>query len=389
MPHFDPVPDPFPGKGPIPAEGVGFYERAELFTNIQNLLRAGESVSLVGERKAGKTSFLNYLFTNLSMAEFIPVQINTQLISPKTDQQFLGELVISAAEAIASLTNPNNSTDPNDSIEIKTLVAQPNQVYRIFREELQELRSKLQFKPNGPKLRLVWLIDEIEILRSYEQTELFSFLRPYAQEDPDFRFIVAGYDVLYTLSSRSEWSPFFNAFRHLRLEGLNPVVAQQLIGDALIRMKATIEPDLYAHILDWTGQKPFFLKWVLSKTAEGLNIRQVDHHVSTDVWKNAQGLFLVENDLRHHFDFLWDRHTTPSQRKVLSLIAAQKPPYYHPTILDQLKDKELIEGDEQALQHLIDDLTRLNQLGFLYEQVGRYTFTSGCLQEWISANKPL
>ncbi|NJN99589.1 MAG: hypothetical protein HC875_38550 [Anaerolineales bacterium] len=135
------------------------------------------------------------------------------------------------------------------------------------------------------------------------------------------------------------------------------------------------------------AKKPFFLKWSLSKIAEVLNQRQVDYHINADVWLTTQVLFLSEPNLRSHFDYIWN-HTTASQQKILSLIAPQVGPYYHPTILDNLREKELIEGDQQSL-HLSDDLTRLEQLGCLYVQTGRYTFTSGCLQDWIKKNKPL
>jgi hypothetical protein len=252
------------------------------------------------------------------------------------------------------------------------------------------LRSNLPLNPNGQKRRLIWLIDEIEILRGYKDTELFTFLRPLAQADPDFRLVVAGYDVLYTLSNVSEWSPFFSAFRHIRLEGLNPVVAQQLIDDGIATMGATFEPDLYQPIFAWTGRKPYFLKWTLSKIADILNQRQIDYHVSLDVIQTTKNLFFNERDLDLHFLHLWNTlFAAPRQQTVLSLIASQAGPYNHPTILNDLKEKKLIEGDKQASQHLIDDLTRLQQLGFLYERVGEYTFTSDCLKSWITENKPL
>ncbi len=384
MPLAQLVSDPFPGKGPLPANAPDFYERDELFTTVQNLLRAGDSVSLVGERKAGKTSFLNYLLAHLSSTEFIPVFVDAQGVAPKTDKIFLGRLARSAAKAIET------TIDSKKPLKIGTLTVQSDeQAYQAFENDLEELRVKLPLEGNDKKRRLVWLIDEIETLRGYEKTELFTFLRPLAQTDPDFRMVVAGYDVLYTLSSRSEWSPFFNAFRHVRLEGLNPVVAQQLIDNALRLMEATTEPDLYEPILDWTGQKPYFLKWFLSKTAEALNQQQIDRHIGINILQTAQTLFLSEPELGLHFTHLWNTHTTETQQKVLSLTAPQVGPYNHPKILDNLKDKKLIEGDKQATQHLIDDLTRLKQLGFLYEQVGRYTFTSGCLQAWIKVNKPL
>jgi hypothetical protein len=384
MPPYRPVPDPFPGKGPIPVSAPGFYEREQVFANVRDSLRAGDSVSLVGERKAGKTSFLNHLLTHLPADEFIPVFVDAQRVAPKTDKVFLGGwLSRNAAKAIVKAAG---STKP---IKTNTLDASPDQVYLTFEQDLDWLRTRLPLDPDGQKRRLVWLIDEIETLRGFEGTELFTFLRPLAQSDPDFRMVVAGYDVLYTLSSRSEWSPFFNAFRHIRLEGLNRVAARQLIDDALTTMKVTLDPHLYEPILRWTGQKPFYLKWILSEMAAALNQQKTDRHVNGNILQAAQSLFLKQSELVQHFAYPWNKHVTTRQQTVLSLIAPQPGSYDWPTILDDLKEKELIEGDRRASQRLIEDLTRLQQLGFLYERVGDYTFTSGCLQDWIKENKPL
>lgn len=382
---YQPVPDPFPGKGPIPASAPGdFYERGDILTNVLNLLRAGDSVSLVGERKAGKTSFLNHLLTHLPTDEFIPVLIDAQRIAPRKDKMFLGQLIRKAAEKIAEV---NNLGEP---INTNTLTAQPDEVYNTFQNDLDFLRSKITPPENNQKRRLVWLIDEIETLRGYDKTELFSFLRPLAQSDPDFRMVVAGYDVLYTLSNLSEWSPFFNAFGHIRVEGLNTVIARQLIDDALQEIGITIEADLYQQVFTWSGRKPFYLKWLLSViVVKVLNAEKVDYHINTNILDKAKGLFLDEHDVNLQFSHLWGTHTTQRQQTVLSLIAPESGPYNYLKILEDLKDKKLVENDQQAKQHLIDDLTRLQQLGFLYDQAGEYTFTSDCLKAWITKNKPL
>ena len=478
MTDFKPIPDPFPGKGPIPAGTPGFYKRAELLATVQDLLRAGDSVSLVGERKAGKTSFLNYLQANLPLDEFLPVLVDAQSIAPKTDQIFLGVLARKAAQAIAQAINvetesaveahqptqdyfgrllqlldgrfneeelktlcfhlgvdydnlpaigkagkarelilhlqrreripaliqtgqqirpdvpwekppPPVTRSQAAPLAMNTLKAQSSEAYFAFHDDLDRLRNHLPQQANGQKRRLVWLIDEIETLRGYENTELFTFLRPLVQSDPDFRMVAAGYDVLYTLATRSEWSPFYNAFRHVRLEGLNPVVAQELIDNALATMGVTIDQELYGPIFNWTGQKPFFLKWLLSQIAGALNQRQQDHYVDADVLQAAQSLFLDENDLKMHFAHLWQTHATARQQTLLSLMAAQPGPYAYPQIFDQLKNQNLLAEGELTPQHIVDDLTRLQQLGFLYEQLGRYTFTSSCLQVWIARNRPL
>lgn len=382
MPPHALIPDPFPGKGPIPCGNPSFYEREEDFANILTILRAGDSVSLVGERKAGKTSFLNYLLAYLPADEFIPVFVDAQRVAPRQDGLFLRQLVTKARDAIVRVVAIDGNTLNLASTN------RPEDIYAAFIADLDTLRGVLSPGPNGQKRRLVWLVDEIETLRGYQHTELFTFLRPLAQSDPDFRMLVAGYDVLYMLARKSKWSPFYSAFRHVRLEGLNPVVARQLVDDALARMEATIAPDLYTPMLNWTGQKPFFLKWVLSKLAAVLNQQQLQH-IDDNILTEAQHYFLAEHDLRMHFRHLWETHPSASQQTVLSLIALQSGPYTHPEILNSLKERRLLTGDQQASRQLSDDLTRLEELGFLYRQVGNYTFTSGCLQAWINQNKPL
>jgi len=484
MPSFRAVPNPFPGMGPIIAGGSGFYPRTELLSMVQDTLRAGDSVSLVGERKAGKTSFLNYLTSNLPPDEFVPVFIDTQRIMPRTDQMFLGTLIRKAAEAIGqtktadtrlvdvkeSVIDDNRllafSTELLDLIDQKfdsedlrtlcfqlgvdydnlpargkrnkarelilfmhhrsrlnevinvgrskrpdiawpdsplpsrprreqgkpgkprTLQVAAHEAYQVFEEELNEWRGQLPLSPDGRKRRLIWLLDEIETLQGYPGSELFLFLRPFAQTDPDFRIVAGGYDVLYTLSSQNKWSPFFNAFRLARLTGLNPDVAQSLITDALHMMAATMEPSLYETVLHWTGQKPFLLKWMMSKLSQALNERGTDYHIDAAIYERATALFLQESDVQLVFRHLWNTHTTSHQRTVLSLIAAEPELATYTGILAQGSARGILVDIPRSAADLADDLERLQQLAFLYEHLGRYTFTSECLRAWIKLRNP-
>lgn len=140
MPLYKPVPeDLFPDKqNPLSAGAPGFYEREELFTTVQNLLRAGASVSLVGERKAGKTSFLNYLLAHLPADEFIAVFVDTQKVLPQKDKVFLGRLVKGAAKAI------EKAVGLAKSLKIDTPTIEPDEkVYDVFEDDLERLRAKL------------------------------------------------------------------------------------------------------------------------------------------------------------------------------------------------------------------------------------------------------
>lgn len=381
MPSFEPIPDPFPGKGPIPPGSPHFYEREELFIRVQTLLRYGDSVSIVGERKAGKTSFLNYLATYLANAEFIPILLDVQGVAPSQDAQFLTELILTGVRAIAQ------ATDLPDDIAPETPEADAIQVYQAFKADLDRYRPHLPECEDGTKRRLVWLLDEIEMLRNYENTELFSFLRPIIQQDPDFRFVVAGHDILYTITRESDWSPFFNAFRSVRLEGLSPTAAQALITDPLRASDVALTDEAIALVFSWSGRKPYYLKWLLSTAVEVLNQEQAERVITTNTVRAAQARFLGKPDLSQHFTFFWNR-ASQHQQAILQLMPLQEGPQDRRQIHDGFLERELLE-EGIALSDLILNLTRLVELGFLYEQAGSYTFTSQCLRDWIRTNRPL
>lgn len=485
MTSFRIIRDPFPNKNFIPKGTAGFYQRPQAFKDVVEKLLAGQSVSLVGERKAGKTSFLHYLEANLPANDFIPVYLDVQSIGTKTDRLFLGKLIKSTAQAVANTLALENEWVPipeqpaaavstfqhylfglfqllndrfnKDDLETfcfalgidfenlpgetkigkvrallehlqrherlpdliqvgrtlrsnidwevvpQTAVSPPftqpplstltltvpaDDIYETFISDLERLTHYLPVAKNGRKRRIVWLIDEIEVIRTFKETELYSFLRPIAQATyPHFLMVVAGYDVLFTLSTESEWSPLFNAFHHVRLRGLNNQSATKLVTDAVEeRMGCTIEQSVCQTILTWTGQKPFFIKWLLTHIAKALNEPQTILHINEAVITKAQQLFLKEQNLNQYFAHLWQKHTTPSQKIMLSLIATQTSNYSITDIIQSMIQQHFTQQTPLLTQQLLEDFERLQQLGFLDDA---QRLTSLCLQEWIKQYKQL
>lgn len=486
MTSFQTVRDPFPDKEGFIRKGTaGFYQRPESFNDVLEKLLAGQSVSLVGERKAGKTSFLHYLEANLPATEFIPVFIDVQSIGTKTDRLFLGKLIKGAAQAISNtlawenkwvpipqqptaaastfqnylfgllqiLNNRFNKDDletfcfalgidfenlhgetkigkaralldhlqrrerlpdlirvgqalrhdidwegvPQTAVSplstppalpTLTLTVPADDIYETFISDLERLAHYLPVAENGRKRRIVWLIDEIEVIRTFKETELYSFLRPVAQATyPHFLMVVAGYDVLFTLSTESEWSPLFNAFHHIRLQGLNNQSATKLVTDAVAeKMACTIEQTVCQTILTWTSQKPFFIKWLLTHITNALNEHQTTLHINETIIANAQQLFLKDQNLHYHFSHLWRNHTTANQKIILSLIATQIDHNTTSDIIQMLIQQHFTQKTPLLAQQLLEDFERLQQLGFLDDN---QQLTSACLQEWIKQYKPL
>jgi hypothetical protein len=380
---FEPAIDPFPGKGPIPTGDPSFYPLQEVLSSIEVALAAGSSICLIGERKAGKTSFLNHLLAYLPIKGFVPVLIDVPLIAPRTDKMFLAGLVRGAARATQYFRGLT------DLIEIETINSSSENCYEAFLKDLEVLGSYLSSdsKSDTP---LVWLIDEIDVLRTYKNTNLFNFLRSVIIAKSRFRMVVTGYDVLTMPSEYNDWTLLMTAFGHIsRLEGFSPTTAQRLISDGAKLMGITFDENLYEPIMSWTGRKPFYIKWALSDIAKTINNQKQERFADSNVWSEAKECFLNETEIEHHLEFLWT-HLTSNQQQILSLMALHSDIIYdHSTILNDLKENQLLASADKAEQYLIADLTRLKQLAFLYEQAGRYTFTSECLMDWIRENKPI
>ena len=362
-----------------------FYERKEELSEVITFLNAGHSISITGERRAGKTTFLKYVSIEILQNDFIPVFVDAQFTG--TEQEFLTELIEQAYKEMLKYF----TLIPDISLHLPKLDEDnPSKARHLFREDLEMLRQILEVSP----YQVIWLIDEIEILRSFENSILFQFLRPIAEWDSHFRMIVASYDALYILSIKGDWSPFFNAFQPIELRGLSPDVSKQLIDDGLAQMGIQFAPNFDVDcMLVWTGQKPFYLKWSLHSIGKAINHERSSLNLTESIWESSKLNFLHENTIDAHFKNLWGEgqeahHVTDRQRIILSFLATQTEPFTLKKTLEGMQDQKIVTWDN-PMEDLIQDLKRLEQLGFLTNDRGYYRFTSGCLQDWIAENKPL
>ncbi len=282
-----------------------FFGRQREVRKIYSRLDAPhpQSISVVGDRRIGKSSLLNYIYNQKNRAKYM--QNHEKAIFVYLD--FQSDLDFDMPKFIDFIFSVF-------SYEIKE-----GQGYTDRAKNLEQLKEVVQELHEQGK-RIIILMDEFEVITKNEKFEedFFSFLRSLANS----------YRVAYITSSREELqlmchhkdisdSPFFNIFSNLPLHPFNREEALELIIAPSSREGVPLEP--YAsQILELAGNFPFYLQIACSNVFEYL----LDNPESEPDWMQISEMF--KDEVFPHYSFLWER-MEEQERENLYRIASGKP----------------------------------------------------------------
>jgi len=224
-----------------------FFGRQQEVKRIYARLNATPpgSISIVGDRKIGKSSLLNYIYMRQNRETYLD-QADRMVMVFVDLQEEKNMSLESFVKALVSLTQMELRGRLQMDDEDPTLDGIKRMVQRM----------------NESGFRLAILLDEFEVITTNENfsLEFFSFLR----------FLANHYDVAYITSSGRDLqvlchtkeisdSPFFNIFSIMGLTPFRPGEARDLIRIPSERVGHDLEP--YADMLvDLAGLFPFFLQ---------------------------------------------------------------------------------------------------------------------------------
>jgi len=234
-------PNPFCDRGRI-NDPARFFDRERIVRELRQMLAAGNSVSLVGEREIGKSSLLCYLD-----------QTRTDWISGATvlylDLQELLDEEDFCAEVLRGMGRDagNRLADP--------------------REGLRALRLALR------RERVVLLLDEVEKLgRPAFTQDLHDLLRALAQR-PTLTLAVASHRPLVEVfRPASPTSPFHNIFTEKRLGPFSPEEARAFLARRLQGTGVGFAPGEAGRLVRESGGHPARLQrlaWELFEEKRG------------------------------------------------------------------------------------------------------------------------
>ena len=293
------IENPFFHRGAI-RDPAYFYNRKREVRRILEMLGKGQSVSVIGPRKIGKTSLLFQISRSevlqqygFDLARCLLVYFNCEVLGRLKLEEFyaliLKEVAGPAAQMGCQIADPGR---PVSFLEFES----------AFR------------KVSARKLRLALLLDEFEVLGEHQAwgAELLSGLRALATK----------FDVAYlTVSQRQlaaftrQRSPFFNIFVPLKLGLFDTSESRELVEESLAKVGAVFSPEVIDHILALGGGHPYFLQvagyWALELQAtKGVPLESEDFHILDQT---------VRGQVDSHFEYYW-RHLAPLEQYVLAAL---------------------------------------------------------------------
>ena len=281
-----------------------FFGRKNLLRRFYQAILNHQSVSLVGQRHIGKSSFLwcvglpeiqeLYPF-DLRRFIFVPLDLREYLYKNSNDffQNVTREIILQSRKI------------PHLALNIES---QGEEAFSLILDQIEE-------QDHYPVL-LLDAFDNVTLNRHFGP-EFFAFLRSHATMG-QVSYVTSTVASLYELCHRGIVdSPFFNIFYNYTLEALTLEEAQELMRMPAQKAGEPFTDEEEVWVIKMAGRHPFFIQrvcYALFDEKMQLVEGEVDLlHVRNQAFK----------DLKPHFQDTWDR-LTKEQQALLQDEAQQK-----------------------------------------------------------------
>lgn len=287
--------NPFYHRGAI-RYAQHFWGRSAETAQILGLLRNGQSVSLIGPRRIGKSSFFLHLCRpevrapfNLAPPQALFVMVDCQELggSPPDEVYEVLLMGLQDAAAAADLTLP--PVPEGDS-------------YRGLDRALHHISQQ--------GLTIVVMLDEFELLASNEQLTPYFFARLRGLTTKyGLAYLTASQHPLFLITADEKIlsSPFFNIFVTLPLGLMSETEARELLIDRLKDTQIQFTPEIISHILSLVGPHPFFLH------VAGYHIFQMVHDNPLAANDFDALDTPIEIEAESHLSYLWQNLSLEAQ----------------------------------------------------------------------------
>ena len=332
-------PNPFFHRGPI-RDPTYFFGREHETGQALSLLGNSQSISLVGQRRIGRTSFLFHISDpevlsqhSLSLDEYLFVYVDCGglggLDQPNLYRVLLEEVGDALAEAVSNLS-------PLAALED----TQP-MTYRAFERAIRGLVRE-GWKP-------IIFLDEFDLMAQnpHLDPDFFSGLRALAAKYP-IAYVTASKRPLLELTyadTSTLSSPFFNIFASVRLGLFPKEVSCELLVELASNGGVTFAGPTVDFLLDLAGPHPLFLQ------IAGFHAFELQHARASSLgdaeYPELRDRFCAS--VEDHFGYYWRNLSPAEQRGLNTLPAAQDS---HPDVTRHLEQECLILRRGEGYEYL-------------------------------------
>ena len=301
-----------------------FFGRRQEVQRIFARLNANPpgSISLVGDRKIGKSSLLNYIYMSQQRQRYLEHPESTVMVFLDLQQEKSMSLQ-SFVKALLGIAN----FELRGRLDVSTCTL-----------DLDGIKDMVQ-RLDQAGYRLAILLDEFDCVTTNANfdVEFFSFLR----------FLANHYNVAYLTSSARNLqvlchtkeiadSPFFNIFSTMRLSAFVRDEAEELIRVPSERADKPLAK-YTDRILEMSGLFPFYIQMLCAHVIEYLdeNPGQEPH------FGQIRARFMDEAKL--HYRYLWDSFDMHERSAVLRVARAKNIPDSLRHVVGELEGRHYLE----------------------------------------------
>ena len=304
------------------AEGDYFCSREPDQNKILSALRNGRNVTLMSERRMGKTGLIINMFERLRKDKKAPVCIYVDIFSTKTlndfvqalARQVLGKFDSTIEKALASLGNFFKSSrvyvssDPLTGETQLGLDFQTKEAKHTLLEIFDYLRST--------KKECYLAIDEFQQIATYSDSGVEAMLREQMQFTKNVHFIFSGskqhlMNEIFTSPSR----PFYKSTDKVQLYAIPKDQYRKFALKFFKKAKRTFSEDLFNELYDYFDGHTWYMQYMLNKLWES-GKEEIQHD---DIQLALIDILVAENDnYRNIYDNL-----TENQCILLRAIASE------------------------------------------------------------------
>ena len=362
--------NPFNPDRPV-TEMEKFVGRAEYIQEILSGIRTPVSYAVIGGRRIGKTSLLNYLVRKIELENqsssdltLIPVDMSLHGTTPHSRRAFFNALIRKLVRCLNTQHNlglsPKEFTLPSVSEDDFDLDVVLELLVALIQRGMAGLGD----------IRIVFLIDEVEYLMNKPfADDLISNLRYIISNHPvreNISFVMFGDRYLYEIAD-IKGSPLENVIRTLQLSAFNEQESLELIhkptGDRL-------EQNLAQDIVRLSNGHPCIIQHLMYRLAESdlAKTKAID-------LRSACADFLQKKRIFHH----WLKHFDDLDKQLYYTFAKHEDEYSASFSFPVLRSMFPSES-------LSDCLDKLFYYGLLHRPAAdSYRAILGLFAEWFRA----
>ncbi len=326
-------------RGPVRDQAY-FFGRKQETARLFDLLTRGQSVSISGQRRLGKTTLLMHALTPETGA-------NHGLDPAKTRWVYLdgGMLDGLGEESVYGAIDRGLNARQSESA-----------LYTDLAEHVRELAAQ--------NLRLIVVFDEFEIFAENAQLQprLFNRLRGLSGQFP-VQYVIASKESLARLSFANPAvvsSSFFNIFAPFRLGLFEEQEAVEMLTALSARGGSPFRTDTIAFLLELVGPHPHFLQ------VAGFHAIAVQRKGALTAEERLEVRARTLQELEGHLEYYW-RDLSPEEQYTLAALPITAFDVHSPAIA-RLSDCGLLCDHEYLGSALAEFVARQSVEGILRHQ---------------------